>query len=72
MFDQYLEQHKITDVKARDLLRKMFTLNPKDRPTIKDVLADPYLTDAENPPCEPHELPEIKNKKEYGDWPVIV
>ena len=61
----YLKEKRVTDVSAINLLEKMLTLNPADRITIGGILADPYLNDPNEPPCDPHKLPRIQTIVEH-------
>jgi serine/threonine protein kinase len=56
---KYLRDRRVTDPAAIALLEKMFTYDPENRITVKEILEDPYLNDPHETPCLPEYLPKI-------------
>jgi len=59
-----MRDKRVFDQKAIGLLEKMFTLNPHYRVSISEILADPYFSDPNEPPCEKSELPKVQSHQE--------
>ena len=48
-----------------DLIKKMLTLNPKERITIEEIKKHPYLTTHEPKMCKPEDMPKIEEEMHY-------